>query len=533
MPNFSTRTSITILLVLVSCASTSTQVDQEQSLIFEATISQVQSAILNFEVTCEDIVRAHVRRIATYDQKMSLNAITRVNRYAVDQARAVDRKIMRGNSLGSLFCVPVLIKDNIDVAGLETTGGSVALKGLVVNKDATIVRRLLDADAVILAKTNMAEWAISQSQTLSSTHGATANAYELDRVPGGSSGGTASGVAASFGIVGIGTDTGSSVRGPASHLALFGLRPTLGLVSRAGILPLAADRDTAGPMARTVGDGARLLSVIAGRDRDDDYTDAIPAGMDLDFAKHLRKDGLSGKRIGVVLALTESEDADPQILHLFETALEDMEKRGAIIVSPVNIRNFQHHTSGNGYFCPRFNFDVNRYLSARDRPVDIDMDELLSTQAHAADPVLVDVLSMFSNFPSDVKPDRWTVPCAEFNQHEGRLALRKDVLHSMDAANVDVLAFPTWLKPPATMSKANEDYGGDNNFWFVPGAGLPAATVPMGWGSSGLPAGMQLVGRPFADAVVIEIAYAYEAATTHRRPPTNFPVVLSPIEGSL
>ncbi len=292
-----------------------------RSLIVEATLGQIQHLVRRGTLTCESIIRAHLQRIAAYDKRSGLNAITLVNGNAISEARAIDLKIGRGQHLGRLFCAPVLVKDNIDTAGIATTGGSIALRSFIPDSDATIVARIRAADAIVVAKTNMAEWAISARQTVSSSFGTTANAYALDRVPAGSSGGTASGIAASFGVLGIGTDTGNSVRGPASHLALFGLRPTLGLVSRAGIIPFALDTDTAGPMTRTVSDGARLLTAIAGRDQGDPYTYAIPKGEAQVYESFLNRHGLSGRRIGVLRALSNPSDTNPDILKLFESAI--------------------------------------------------------------------------------------------------------------------------------------------------------------------------------------------------------------------
>ena len=198
----------------------------------EATIDDVQMALRSGQLSCTDVVSGYLERIGHYDQASGLNAVILTNPAAMDTARDIDERLAAGNTLGDLFCIPVLLKDNFDTADMPTSGGSIALKDSVPPDDAFMVRKLREADAIIIAKTNMAEWAFSPRQTVSSSYGTTANAYALDRVPAGSSGGTASATAASFGVIGMGSDTGNSIRGPSSHLALFGIRSTIGLTSR-------------------------------------------------------------------------------------------------------------------------------------------------------------------------------------------------------------------------------------------------------------------------------------------------------------
>ena len=229
----------------------------------EATISDVQSAIMSGDMSCKDIVTGYLARIEAFDKTTGLNAITEISAGAVARAEAIDASIAAGEDVGPLFCAPILVKDNFDTQDMRTTGGSVALKDSIPPDDAFMVQQLREAGAVILAKTNMAEWAFSPRQTVSSSYGTTTNAYDQSRTPAGSSGGTASGVAASFGVAGMGTDTGNSIRGPSSHLALFGIRSTIGLTSRDGVIPLSFDWDIAGPMTRTVEDGARLFEGLA------------------------------------------------------------------------------------------------------------------------------------------------------------------------------------------------------------------------------------------------------------------------------
>src|SRR5207302_6478443 len=237
-----------------------------------------------------------------------------------------------------LHCVPMIIKDNYDIAGLPTSAGSLSLKSSLPPGDAFQVRKLREAGAVVLAKSNMAEFARSPFETVNSlVPGHTHNPYALDRVPAGSSGGTAAAVAANFGAVGLGTDTGNSIRGPASHTSLVGIRSTMGLTSRAGIVPLFLDRDIGGPMARTVADAVAVFDVIAGTDPADPATAPAQGRRPDSYLKSLDQDGLKGARVGVLRQFVAEPNADPDVVKLFEQALADMKRQGAEVVEGVSI----------------------------------------------------------------------------------------------------------------------------------------------------------------------------------------------------
>ncbi len=332
------RSAFVPLTLLVACGPRPGPID-----VVEATIADVQDAIIAGRTTCRMVVQAYLDRIEAYDSSTGLDAITVVNPNALSRAGEIDAAVSNGDELGPLFCAPLLIKDNFDTQDLPTTGGSIALRDDLPPDDAFMVRKLREADGIVLAKTNMAEWAFSARQTVSSSYGTTANAYALDRVPAGSSGGTASGVAASFGVAGMGADTGNSIRGPSSHLALFGIRSTIGLTSRDGVIPLAFDRDIAGPMTRTVEDAARIFTVVAGYDPADPYTEAGRGKNASDYTLFLDSAGLQGARIGVLRALVDTEEADTAVIALFEQALRDLRRLGASIVDPLEIPAFQRH----------------------------------------------------------------------------------------------------------------------------------------------------------------------------------------------
>lgn len=490
----------------------------------ESSIAGIQAALSEGSTTCRAVTQAFLARIAEYDQASGLNAISEINPRALARADSIDVTRAAGGELGPLYCAPLLVKDNFDTHDLPTTGGSVALAGSLPPDDAFMVARIREADAIVLAKTNMAEWAFSPRQTVSSSYGTTRNAYSLDHVPAGSSGGTASGVAASFGVAGLGTDTGNSIRGPSSHLALFGIRSTIGLTSRDGVIPLAFDRDIAGPMARSVEDAARIFQVVAGYDPADPYTEPARGRTLPNYLAALDPDGLRGARIGVLRALVDPAESDTAVVRVFEAALADLERLGAELVDPLEIVGFSEIVDGP-YYCSRFRWDMSVYLASRgpDSPIK-DVAEVLENGRYSE--YVRERLVRFSEGelagpPASTDPER----CADFAEHEARLAYRDAVVAAMDDAEVEALVYPSWTHPPATIERAREDYRGDNSQLVAPATGLPAASVPMGYTYGTLPAGLQILARPFDEERIFKIAYAYEQGTGHRRPPERFPVL--------
>ena len=505
-------------LVLTACSE---PVDETGFSFVEATISDVHLALRNGDASCVDIVRGYLARIERYDRPTGMNAIIFTNPAALDKARRIDERLSGGEEPGSLFCVPVLLKDNFDTADMPTSGGSIALIESKPPDDAFMVRKLREADAIIIAKTNMAEWAFSPRQTVSSSYGTTANAYALDRVPAGSSGGTASATAASFGIVGMGSDTGNSIRGPSSHLALFGIRSTIGLTSRDGVIPLSFDRDIAGPMMRTVTDAAKVFNIVAGYDPADPYTEAGRNRVESDYTAFLDENALQGKRIGVLRALVDTDDADAAVGEVFEQALNDLAASGAELVDPFEITNLAKHVDGD-YFCNRFRYDMHEYLESLgdDAPL-TDVMEVIPSGQYS--PYVLEDLEWFGANPADVHPRDLDPPCPDYEEHEGRQAFLADVVASMDSASVDAVVYPSWTNPPARLDAAIEEYAGDNSQLVAPATGLPAVTVPMGYTYGGLPAGLQILARPYSEGMLFGLAYAYEQATHHREPPDGFP----------
>ena len=495
--------------------------------VTEASIEDVQGALKRGDCTCEQVVRAYQARIDAYDQATGLNAIILTNPQALQEARALDAEFRRTRTLRPLHCTALIVKDNYNTAGLQTTAGSLALKGFAPATDATLVRALKAAGAIVLAKSNMAEWAFSPMVTISSLAGETRNPYNLAHVPAGSSGGTAAAVAASFGTAGLGTDTGNSIRGPSSHTALVGFRPTLGLLSRAGIAPLYLRNDTGGPMARSVADAVRLLDVMAtGPDPADPLTrygaGKRPAGG---YRPFLDANGLRGARIGVLRTLSE-RTPDPQIAALFAQAVADLRRAGATVVD-VEIPDFARLSKGQ--WCSVFKHDINEYLAALGPTAPVaNIDAVLASGKYA--PYIQENLR--DELAHGVTPDAAAAGCGEAYTDPRRVAFRDAVTAVMDRDRLGALVYPTWNNPPAAVGDF-KGYRGDNSQLIAPHTGQPAFTVPMGFTAGDLPAGLQLLGRSFDEATLIRYAYAYEQLTHHRKAPAQFlalPAPASPIK---
>lgn len=486
----------------------------------EATIAELHAAIKAGQLTCRSLVQRYLRRIDTYDKNgPAINAIVLVNPEAEKLADELDRRFAQSGPVGPLHCVPMIVKDNFETIGLQSANGSLALAGFVSTRDAFQVRRVKQAGAIVLAKSNMAEWAFTPYETLSSIlPGYTKNPYALDRVTAGSSGGTAASVAANFGAAGLGSDTGNSIRGPSSHQALVGIRSTMGLTSRSGVMPLSLLADIAGPMARTVTDAALIFQVVVGEDPDDPATTAARAHPREDYSRALVRDGLKGARVGVLRQAYERDTTDAEIASVFMTAVEDLKRAGAVIVDPATVEGLDQirRPSGMGP-CMGFKYDINRYLDSHgDRvPVKSLAEIVKSGRFH---PTVQRRLEQAEQGPEN-GPD--SVECKADTEY--REKLRVAVNATMDRLKLDAFVYPTWSNPPRLIGDLNTPHG-DNSQFFSPTTGFPSVQVPMGYTRGGmLPAGMTFFGRAWSEATLLKLAYAYEQATHHRHPPASAP----------
>jgi Asp-tRNA(Asn)/Glu-tRNA(Gln) amidotransferase A subunit family amidase len=504
-----------ILLVLPAFA----QKSQPPFEVEEATIDEVHAAMKAGHLTCRALVDSYLRRIAAYDKNgPAVNAIILVNPDAGKQAAELDDRFAKSGFIGPLHCVPVIVKDNFETKGLQTTNGALVFSGYMPEKDAFQVHRLKETGAIVLAKSSMAEWAFSPYETVNSIlPGYTRNSYSLDRVTAGSSGGTAASIASSFGLVGMGSDTGNSIRGPSSHLSLVGIRSTMGLTSRAGIFPLSLMQDIAGPMTRTVADAVKVFQVIAGEDPDDPVTAAARAHPIPDYSRSLDPNGLRGAVIGVLHQAYERETTDPEIVRIFEASLDELRRAGATVIDPANVEGVDATRFGGREPCMGFKYDLNRFLAARAGhiPVATLAEVIKSNRFH---PTVRIRLEGAERGPEN-GPD--SAAC------QANLAYREEVrthvLATMDKLKLDAFVYPTWSNPPRLIGDLNTP-AGDNSQFFSPMTGFPAINVPMGFTRGGtLPIGMTIYGRPWSEATLIKLAYSYEQATHHRRPPSSTP----------
>lgn len=488
-----------------------------QEPIEEATIAQVHQSIRAGRLTCRALVDAYLRRIEAFDRNgPAINSIVVVNPSAQQQADALDLQFRRDGVTTPLHCVPLIVKDNFETTGLQSANGSLSLAGYIAAKDAFQVKRIKEAGAIVLAKSNMAEWAFTPYETVSSIlPGYTKNPYALDRVTAGSSGGTAAAVAANLALAGLGTDTGNSIRGPSSHQALVGIRSTMGLTSRAGVFPLNLNADIAGPMTRTVEDAARIFQVIAGEDPDDPVTAAARQHTIPNYLDSLDRNGLRGARIGILRQAYEREGLDPEIVRVFTAAIEDMRRGGAVIVDPAKVESLPERDRSAGP-CMGFQYDINRFLAARAGRVPVaSLAEIIkSGKFHPT------VRRQLENSAKDAPNGADSPPCAADRLYRERV--REAVNRIMDALKLDAFVYPTWSNAPRLIGDLNTPHG-DNSQFFSPTTGFPAITVPMGYTRGTLPAGMTIYGRAWSEATLLKFAYAYEQATRHRRPPASTP----------
>ena len=468
--------------------------------------------------TCRSLVEAYLARIEAYDQPTRLNAIVLTNPKALEDADRLDAEFRESGKLRPLHGIPLIIKDNYDTKDLQTTAGSLALKGSLPPDDAFQIHKLREAGAIVLAKSNMAEWAFSPFMTVSSIAGITRNPYDLERVPAGSSGGTGASVAANFGTAGLGTDTGNSIRGPSSHNGLVGIRSTMGLTSRDGIIPLELVNDIGGPMARSVEDAVRILDVIAGYDSADAITERARDNRPKSYLPFLSNDGLKGARLGVFRRYIDKAETDPEIVALTEQALVDLAAQGAQIVDPFDFGGYDTLVKNVG--CDTFRVEVNTYLaSLGDRAPYKTIDEIYALGLYL--PYIERPLKrrMATKETFETRPNIYNLPA--------NVAFRNALQKAMDEAHIDAVIYPTWSNPPRKVGDT-ESPAGDNSQHLSPHTGFPAITVPMGHTHSVLPAGLTFVGRLFSEPDLIRFVYAYEQATHHRRPPDLFPALEIP-----
>lgn len=497
------------------------------SAIADASIADILGWLEQGQTTSSALVAAYVARIETYDKphdgRPGLASVIAVNPEALALARKLDAERAAGRLRGPLHGVPILIKDNIGTVDMPTTNGSVAFATYRTHQDATVTKRLREAGAIIIAKANLSEFAWTSVNSESSLRGQARNPYDPSRTTTGSSGGSASAVAAGFAPASLGSDTSGSIRNPANHQALVGLRPTHGLVSLAGVTAQVSVMDTVGPMTRTVRDTALLLDVLAGSDPRDAYTAGSDAHRPASYAGALRDDALQGARIGVVTNPRywgEGKDygkragEHQQVVALVRQAVADLKRQGATVVEievpeQLSGRRWQSERYWMDRFLAREPADWPQGLAALTAPADV-----LSVSDYLKDGRAIEsIQSSEQHLLTQKDPDAAALAADDARMAQGRVVLQQ----LFERNNITALVYPT----DAMAAIPLDELGSYHNatLGVAPGLGAPAITVPAGFTREGLPAGLQFMGLPFSEPQLLALAHAYEQATHHRRAP--------------
>jgi amidase len=492
----------------------------------EATIAELEQAMGAGTLTSERLTQLYLDRIAAYDRKgPAIHAVITLNPRALDEARALDRERKAKGARGPLHGIPVVLKDNYDTADLPTTGGSLMLEGSVPPDDAFLVKRLRAAGAIVLAKVNLSEFASGGAH--SSLGGQTHNPHDLTRTPAGSSGGTGASIAADFAPLGMGTDTGGSIRGPSTANGIVGLKPTHGLLSRDGIIPLALSFDTGGPMARSVSDVALALGTMTGVDPADAATQKSAGRFQADYTQFLRRDALKGARLGI---LRDFLGQDPEVDWVIDSAVAALRAEGATVVD-VRLPKWLIDSRMELYAAmryPEFAAQIGDYLATLGPNYPKNIQQLIerAEQVHGLRPD-----------GAGPNPSRWTLMKREAAsgsltdyrytsvRDHGLPLVRATLEGAMAAQQLDALIYPTSSKRPAQIAATGEGGGIGSATTFANLTGFPDLIVPAGFTGDDLPVGLSFVGPAFSEPKLLGLGFAFEQATKAIRLPVNTPAL--------
>ncbi len=481
-----------------------------------ATIEDIQQAMDKGVLSSEKLVQLYLARIDAYDQRgPKINSVITLNPNALAAARALDAERKSKGARGPLHGIPVVLKDLYDTKDMPTTGGFLPMKNSHPIYDATVVARLRDAGAVILAKVNMSDWfGVPKPGDQSTVLGRTLNPYNLDLTPGGSSGGTGAALAAWFAQVGLGSETGVSIRNPASNNSLVGLAPSRGLIPRAGQIMTSFTQERCGPMGRSVYDVAALTDAIAGFDAEDLLTIESPGRTPSQpYTSFLDRNGLRGARIGVFRDLFRKGAAHAEGIALIEHAIARMKQAGAVIVDPVStgidLFPLLDETRTN-YYEAQFSYNLYFRRLGPNAPIR-NMDELIAKGGDLVKPSIVKGYHEFSSLMH--QPDFLA-------RRDTQEMLQQTIIELMDKYRLDALVNPfKSLPPPPHLERAVEQ---DNPLSSV--AGLPALLVPAGYTKNeNGPIALEILGRPFSEPTLFRIGYAYEQLSKNRKNPSSVP----------
>jgi amidase len=521
--------TIRLLIAVLTWIATAPVAWAQPSIDFDAaSIQQLQAAMDAGTLTSERLVQLGLARIQAYDEQgPKLNAVLTLNPKALDAARALDAERKAKGKRSPLHGIPVVLKDNFDTADLPTTGGSLLLDGSIPPDDAFVVKKLREAGAVILAKVNLSEFA--SGGAFSSLGGQTRNPHDPARTPSGSSGGTGVAVAAGYAPLGLGTDTGGSVRGPSTSNGIVGLKPTHGLLSRDGIIPLALTFDTGGPMARNVGDVAVALGVMTGVDPADEATKKSEGRFERDYTKYLNADALKGARVGIA---RDFMGQDAEVDWVIEASLQALRAAGATVVD-VRFPRWLLDAKGEFYTAvryPEFPVQVGAYLATLKPGFPRTLAEMIEKS---------DRIAAMRADGAGPNPPRWTLfkreaasgPIDSYRytavRDHGLPLVRATVEGVMSSGNLDAIVYPTASRRPAFISAPPDTPGGDgatgSNLANL--TGFPDLIVPAGFTSDRLPVAVSFLGRAFSEPKILGLGYAFEQATKARRRPAHTPAL--------
>jgi len=487
----------------------------------EMTVAQLQEGMDAGRFTAHSITEKYLARIESIDKHgPAINSIIEVNPDALSIAKTLDKERKQKHIRGPLHGIPVLIKDNIDTSDrMMTTAGSLALVGAKPPRDSTVAQKLREAGAVILGKTNLSEWANIRSNQSSSgwsgRGGLTKNPYVLDRNPCGSSSGSGAGVSANLCAIAIGTETDGSIVCPASANGVVGLKPTVGLVSRTGIIPISHSQDTAGPLCRTVRDAAILLGALTGVDEEDKASTESRGKSYADYTQFLSADGLRGARIGVVRGTFGFSDAVDAVM---ATALEQLKAQGAVLVDPAEIETRgKFDDSELTVFMYELKADLNAYLARMGprAPVHTLKEIIEFNEKHREQEMPYFGQDLF--LKSERKGPLTSQEYLDALKKNHQLARIEGIDAVMDKHKLDALVGPTGGPAWLTDLVAGDHFGGGSSSSAAV-AGYPNISVPAGF-VFGLPVGISFFGRAWSEPVLIRLAYAYEQASKMRKPP--------------
>ena len=493
----------------------------------EWTISDLQEGMESGELTARRLVELYTERISEIDKEGPyINSVIELNPDALEIADTLDAERKAGKVRGSLHGIPILLKDNIDTADrMQTTAGSLALEGHIAAKDAFIVKQLRKAGALILGKTNLSEWANFRGKHSvsgwSSRGGLTRNPYALDRSASGSSSGSGAAVAANLCVVAVGTETDGSIISPSHVNGIVGIKPTLGLLSRNGIIPIAHSQDTAGPMARTITDAAILLGAMTGVDGQDPATKGSRKRGTTNYTKFLDLDGLKGARIGVARNMAGT---NPRVIKIFEHCIEVLKHLGAVIVDPADVPNFdKFEKTEMEVFYYEFKADLNKYLKSLDGTARVhslqDVIEFNEENSHKVMPYFGQEHMITAQETKSLREKKYREALAR----NLRLARKEGIDAAMRKHKLDAIIVPSG--GPAWLIDLVD---GDSNNWDMEStspaavAGYPHITVPAGH-VFGLPVGLSFFAQAWQEPTLIKFAYAFEQATQFRRQPRYLP----------